>query len=118
MLYPKPPVRSRITASRTSRRSVVSNESAVSCVDVVNVQVSSNGVIVQGSKLRLMSKTFRNGGSREYSAITSLLPSGSGGLHHSIPRRKDYGAEGAEMDEAHAAAMRQMRQFSVNESEV
>ena len=75
--------------------------------------MSSNCDIVQGSKVRrdeLMSKTFNNGGCREYAAITSLLPSGSGGMHHAIPRRKDFGAEGAEMDEAHAAAM---LQFSV-----
>ena len=56
----------------------------------------------EGSKVRrdeLMSKTFKNGGCREYAAITSLLPSGSGGMHDAIHRRKDFGAEGAEMDD-------------------
>ena len=80
----------------------VPNESAVTDGDEVNVQLSSKCDIVQGSKVRrdeLMSKTFKNGGCREYAAITSLLPSGSGGMHDAIPRRKDFGAEGAEMDD-------------------
>ena len=68
----------------------VPNESAVTDGDEVNVQLSSKCDIVQGSKVRrdeLMSKTFKNGGCREYAAITSLLPSGSGGMHDAIPRR-------------------------------
>ena len=50
----------------------VPNESAVTDGDEVNVQLSSKCDIVQGSKVRrdeLMSKTFKNGGCREYAAI-------------------------------------------------
>ena len=55
---------------------------------------------------------FSNGGFRETAKITGLMPHGSGGLKTKVPKRKDFGVEGAEGDAAHTAAM---KQFSVKE---
>ena len=72
-------------------------------------------VVVQGAVQRreqLESKKFGSGGFRGASKINALLPRGGAGLKTKVPKRKDFGAEGAEGDSAHAAAM---KQFSISE---
>ena len=49
---------------------------------------------------------------RPAAKINPLLPYGGSGLELKVPKRKEFGKEGEEGDEAHAAAM---QQFSVKE---
>jgi hypothetical protein len=60
-------------------------------------------------------KMFTNGGFRSSSVVGKMLPRGGAGLKNKVPKRKDYGAEGADGDEAHAAAM---KEFSIGHRRV
>ena len=75
----------------------------------------AGGEVVQGAAQRrdqLAAKMFSNGGFRSSRKIVPLLPLGGAGLKTTVPKRKEFGAEGAKGDVAHAAAM---KQFSVKE---
>jgi hypothetical protein len=57
-------------------------------------------------------KMFSNGGCRSSAVVGDMLLRGGRELKNKVPKRKDYGAEGADGDEAHAAAM---KEFSISE---
>jgi len=72
---------------------------------------STIGTIVAGAKQRrdlLESKKLF----RPAAKINGIMPRGSDGLKLKVPKRKDFGEQGAAGDAAHEAAM---KEFSVNE---
>jgi hypothetical protein len=88
---------------------------AAGIVATVDGVSGAHGVptMVQGAVERrkcVEAKMFTNGGFRSSSVVGKMLPHGGAGLKNKVPKRKDYGAEGADGDEAHAAAM---KEFSI-----
>jgi hypothetical protein len=88
---------------------------AAGIVATVDGVSGAHGVptMVQGAVERrkcVEAKMFTNGGFRSSSVVGKMLPRGGAGLKNKVPKRKDYGAEGADGDEAHAAAM---KEFSI-----
>ena len=70
---------------------------------------AQDGAVVSGAVRRseqMSSKLFKNGGCRDSAKIVKLLPRGGAGLKSKVPKRKDFGDEGEEGDQAHSAAMK------------
>ena len=77
----------------------------------VGVPKAAGGLMVSGAKAmrdRLEGKKLLHGSAK----IRSLMPRGAFGLQLKVPKRKEFGEEGAEGDAAHEAAM---ERFSIKE---
>jgi hypothetical protein len=65
--------------------------------------------LVSGAQERCQQLKDKQGTMRPTRMITSLMPPGSLGLQSKLPRRKDFGTEGAEGDAAHEMAMKEFK---------
>lgn len=71
-----------------------------------------SGAVQRGEQLSY--KLLSNGGFRESSNIQKLLSRGSAGLKAKAQKKKEFGAEGEEGEEAHARAMKNvMKEFGI-----
>lgn len=94
------------------KEGMVGGENGVSCAAGEGGErgaIGESAAVVCGVKQRCEQLWDKKGTMRPTSSIAGLMPPGSLGLKTKLPRRKTFGAEGAEGDAAHEMAMKEFK---------